>query len=183
MHARDATATSHNPRLQSYLDVMARDRAARAARIGQVAPDVAVDTWLIGSPTTLADLRGQVVLLEFWAPWCRPCLRMFAPLQALHDAHAADGLAIVALTHPYSPSDAAADVRAAERDLIRTTVAGRGLTFRVGVMPDDRANQAYGANGVPTSVVIDRDGIVRYADTATESELQQVVRQYLEPSR
>ena len=106
---------------------------------------------------------------------------MFSTLQAVHEAEAVSGLAILALTRPYSPSAATDEARAAELDLIRTSVQDRGLQFRVGVMPDDRANRDYGATSIPTAVVIDRRGIVRYADTAgDEAELHRIVRQYLE---
>jgi thiol-disulfide isomerase/thioredoxin len=53
------------------------DRAAQVALIGQPAPEIEVAEWVLGQPTTCAQLRGRVVLLEFWAYSCRPCLTAF----------------------------------------------------------------------------------------------------------
>ncbi|MGH3563798.1 MAG: TlpA family protein disulfide reductase, partial [Mycobacterium sp.] len=79
-----------------------RDRAAQVALLGQPAPEIEVADWVLGQPTTLAEQRGRVVLLEFWASWCRPCLAMFPVLRDLHSRHAERGLTIIALTR-YAP--------------------------------------------------------------------------------
>lgn len=116
-----------------------------------------------GEPATLASLRGHVILLEFWATWCRPCVEVFAKLKELDEAHAARGLAIVALTRHYSAPAGAAEAQTAELDLIRKFVQPRGPRFSVGVSEDDRTQRLYGATGVPTLALIDRDGVVRHA--------------------
>ena len=72
-----------------------RDRAAQVALIGQPAPEIEVADWVLGGPTTLADQRGNVVLLEFWSRWCRPCLAMFSELRELHEHYAQRGLTII----------------------------------------------------------------------------------------
>ena len=53
------------------------------------------------------------------------------------------------------------EAQARERDLVRTVVAGRGLQIRVGIAPDARVQRRYGAMGVPTLALIDRQGRVR----------------------
>lgn len=140
-----------------------RDRAAQVELLGQDAPDLAVADWVIGAPTTLGELRGQVVLVEFWATWCRPCLELLPKLGELHRRYADRGLAILALTR-YEQPPAGTDpdeARARERDLVRTVVADRGLEIRVGIASDARVQQRYGAMGVPTLALIDRQGRVR----------------------
>jgi thiol-disulfide isomerase/thioredoxin len=140
-----------------------RDRAVQVELLGQDAPELGVEDWIQGDPTTLAELRGKVVLLEFWATWCRPCLELLPRMGELHRRYDDQGLEILALTHyPSVPRGAdPAAIRARERDLVRTVVAGRGLSVRVGIAPDARLQQQYGAMGVPTLVVIDRAGTVR----------------------
>jgi thiol-disulfide isomerase/thioredoxin len=140
-----------------------RDRAAQVDLLDREAPEIEVADWMLGEATSLAALRGKVVLLEFWATWCRPCLELMPSLGLLHQQYAERGLEIVALTrYEQAPSDAdPAEARARERDLVRTVIAGRGLAFRVGIAPDARVQQRYGATGVPTLALIDRAGRVR----------------------
>jgi thiol-disulfide isomerase/thioredoxin len=160
------TRLSGNPEQQRAAStgrLQVRDRAAQVELLDHVAPELSVEDWILGEPATLASLRGKVVLLEFWATWCRPCLELLPKLSELHRRYADQGLEIVALTR-YAPTPPGSDhdeARARERDLVRTVVAGRGLGFRVGIAPDARVQQQYGAMGVPTLALIDRQGRVR----------------------
>lgn len=140
-----------------------RDRARQLALLGKSAPDIFIKDWLQGEATTLAGLRGRVVLLEFWATWCQPCREMFPKLKQLNEQHRARGLEIVALTRHYLSSRDIASSEAEELELMRGVVEKHGLKFRVGVAADERTQELYGATGVPTLVLIDRQGIVRYA--------------------
>ncbi len=140
-----------------------RDRAAQVELLGQSAPELSVADWVLGEPATLDELRAKVVLLEFWATWCRPCLELLPKLSELHRRFSDQGLEIVALTR-YAQVPAGADpdeARARERDLVRTVVAGRGLQIRVGIAPDAGVQQRYGAMGVPTLALVDRHGRIR----------------------
>jgi thiol-disulfide isomerase/thioredoxin len=139
-----------------------RDRAAQVALIGQPAPEIEVADWVLGGPTTLAEQRGNVVLLEFWSRWCRPCLAMFPVLRELHNRYAERGLTIIALTC-YGRTD-----RVRERDAIEQTIADRGLEIAVGIAPDGRLQQQYGAVGIPAATLVDRTGIVAPAPPASE---------------
>lgn len=141
--------------------IQVRDRAAQVGLLGRQGPEIAVADWVLGAPATLAELRGRVVLLEFWATWCKPCLDVFPVLQGLHEEYADRGLTVLALTR-YAPAGGP-DGRDRERELIRSVVADRGLAFSVGVSEDDRTQRIYGATGVPTVVLIDRHGLVRDA--------------------
>jgi len=162
-HLTRLSGTPEQRRAASSGRLQVRDRAARVELLGQEAPEISVEDWVLGEPATLEKLRGKVVLLEFWATWCRPCLELLPKLSELHRWFADQGLEIVALTR-YAPTPAGADpdeARARERDLVRTVVAGRELQIRVGIAPDARVQQRYGAIGVPTLALIDRQGRVR----------------------
>jgi thiol-disulfide isomerase/thioredoxin len=155
--------TSEQMRTAMSGRMQVRDRAAQVELLGQMAPELTVADWTLGQPTSLAELRGRVVLLEFWATWCRPCLEMFPRLRDLHSQYAARGLEILALTR-YAPAPVDADPgdpRARERERVQSVIADRGLQVRVGIAPDGRMQSRYGANGVPTLVLIDRAGLVR----------------------
>jgi len=96
-----ATGTLNQKRsaMSGYLQI--RDRAAQINLLGKPGPEIDVATWIVGDPVTLADLRGRVVLLEFWATWCKPCQEMFPKLTAHYEQHADQGLEVVAITRHY----------------------------------------------------------------------------------
>jgi thiol-disulfide isomerase/thioredoxin len=71
------------------------------ALIGKDAAPLDVVAWVNGSPLTDADLKGKVVLLDFWAVWCGPCIATFPHLREWHEKYADKGLVIVGLTRYY----------------------------------------------------------------------------------
>lgn len=118
------------------------DDAAR--RAGAQLPD--------GPLRTLADYRGDVVLLNFWATWCEPCKVEMPSMEALHRDYAPHGLAVVAVSVDgarVTPSD----LRAYADDL--------GLTFDILRDTSRAMTSAYQVIGYPTTFVIARDGTVR----------------------
>jgi thiol-disulfide isomerase/thioredoxin len=163
-----ATGTLHQKRsaMSGYLQI--RDRTAQIGLLGNPAPEIDLRMWLVGNPVTVADLRGRVVMLEFWATWCKPCQEMFPKLTSLHDQESKNGLEILAITRHYMAYGGTLEARNEELNLIRKTVGEHGVTFRVAVADDERLQSTYGANGLPTVVLIDRKGIVRYAGPGGE---------------
>lgn len=175
--AADGTPEQRRSAATGRLQV--RDRLAQIELLGTVAPEIAVADWVMGEATSLASLRGKVILLEFWATWCRPCLEMFPRLRDLQERYGPDGLEILALTRygPSAPGEAGAESQARERRTVETVIADRGLAVRVGMAADGRMQGRYGANGVPTLVLIDRAGLVRTVlsggdEAALDAEIQ-----------
>jgi cytochrome c biogenesis protein CcmG, thiol:disulfide interchange protein DsbE len=105
-----------------------------------------------GDSVDLADLRGDVVLLNVWATWCAPCRVEIPELQALHEEHADRGLRVVGVT--VDSRNAIADVHAFIEEF--------GMTYDVWVDPDHRVLDRFGAAGVPITVLIDREGRVAW---------------------
>jgi thiol-disulfide isomerase/thioredoxin len=143
--------------------VQLRDRARQLEILGAAAPEISVKTWIAGEATTLEALRGQVVLLEFWATWCKPCAEMFPKLCELDTQFRARGLTVIALTRHYMAYRATAATQEEELALMRKVVGEHALAFRVGVAEDERTQERYGATGLPMLALIDRRGVVRYA--------------------
>lgn len=113
------------------------------------APQLALED-LAGVERALADYRGQVVLVNLWATWCPPCKAEMPTLQAYYEAHAAQGFVIVAISDG-DPAPAVAEF-----------VRAYGLTFPVWLDPEYVATStAFKTRSLPSSFVIDRDGIVR----------------------
>lgn len=100
---------------------------------------------------TLADYRGEVVLLNIWATWCLPCRVEMPSLQQLHDEFGPDGLRIVAV----SIDDPGME------DAIRSFAREYRLTFEILHEPTARIRRSYQTTGVPETFVIGRDGVIR----------------------
>ena len=158
-----ATGTNEQKRAAAGGRVQVRDRARQIALIGGTAPEILIKDWINGEPVTLAQLRGHVVLLEFWATWCKPCRSMFPKLRLLDEEHRSGGLDVIALTRHYFAGRDAASSQAEELELMRSVIKQHKLGFRVGVAEDERTQDVYGATGMPTLALIDRKGVVRYA--------------------
>jgi cytochrome c biogenesis protein CcmG, thiol:disulfide interchange protein DsbE len=99
-------------------------------------------------PLATADLRGQVVVLNFWASWCLECRPELPVLEALHRRFGPRGLTIVGVN------------AREERDTVRRYAAELGLTFPLVLDPAGTINATYGVIGLPTTFVIARDGRV-----------------------
>lgn len=158
-----AKGTQEQKRAVAGGRVQIRDRARQVALIGQPAPEIAISDWINGEPTTLAELRGRVVLLEFWSTWCKPCQQMFPKLKQLDEQYRHRGLDVIALTRHYFAGRDVASSQAEELELMRSVVNQHELEYRVGVAEDERIQDAYGATGMPTLALIDRKGLVQYA--------------------
>lgn len=105
-----------------------------------------------GAPAkTLADYRGEVVLLNIWATWCGPCRAEMPSIEALHQEFGPRGLRIVAVSVD-DPGQQKA-VRAFAREL--------GLTFEILQDATHDIQKAYQTTGVPETFVLGRDGVIR----------------------
>jgi thiol-disulfide isomerase/thioredoxin len=158
-----AQGTAEQKRAAAGGRIQLRDRARQLEILDSRAPEITVRTWLSGEPTTLKELRGRVVLLEFWATWCKPCQEMFPKLRRLDEEYRSRGLEVIALTRHYMAYRATAESEEQELELMRQMTGEHRLSFRIGVAEDERTQEQYGATGLPTLALIDRRGLVRYA--------------------
>jgi peroxiredoxin len=105
---------------------------------------------LDGNVVRLADLRGQVVWVNFWATWCPPCQEETPVLRDVHGQFRGDGLALVAVS-----------VQETSVEDVRAYVQRYGLDYTVGFDATSAVFHAYHGFGLPTQVFIDRAGVVR----------------------
>jgi cytochrome c biogenesis protein CcmG, thiol:disulfide interchange protein DsbE len=137
--------------LGGVLGVGACDGRADEARDLGVAPAYAAVT-MDGDSVSLAELRGEAVLLNVWATWCAPCRVEIPELQALHEEHGDRGLRVVGVT---------VDSRAATRD-VHQFIDEFGMTYDIWWDPDHTVLNRFGGAGVPLTVLIDRDGTIAW---------------------
>jgi thiol-disulfide isomerase/thioredoxin len=156
-----ATGAEDEKRMAFRGLVQLRDLHTRLKLIGEPAPELAIKEWLNTNPLTLADLNGQVILLEFWATWCRPCEQLFPKIKELHARHSADGLNVLALTRYFMAYGGTAEAQEQELTLIREFTGRHNIEFPVGVSEDESLQSAYGATALPMLALIDRAGTVR----------------------
>ncbi|MBA4175558.1 MAG: TlpA family protein disulfide reductase [Leptothrix sp. (in: Bacteria)] len=123
---------------------------ARAAVTPQTAaPDFTLKT-AEGRNLRLQEQRGQVVLINFWASWCGPCLQEMPHLNRLHERYASSGFRLLGVNVDDNPRLAA-------------QVAQRlGVKFTVLLDTDKAVVKRYDLGSMPGTVLIDRDGRVRY---------------------
>lgn len=121
-----------------------------APRQGFLAPDFDLQT-LTGESLRLADLRGQVILVNLWATWCPPCRAEMPTLQKMYDEYKDQGFTILAVNMT-SQDDLAA---------IQPFVQQYGITFPVLLDADGNTARLYELRSLPSSFFIDRQGIIR----------------------
>jgi peroxiredoxin len=105
-----------------------------------------------GKTVKLANFKGKVVILDFWATWCPPCREEMPALQALHEQLGPHGLRVLGVS---------VDARGAE-PAIRRFVEEGGITFTILHDPDDAVSRRFRTIVVPETFLIDGEGrIVR----------------------
>ncbi len=162
----------------------------REALIGQPAAPLAVETWVNGAPLTDADLKGKVVLLDFWAVWCGPCIATFPHLREWNEKYADKGLVIIGLTRYYNFTwDEKADKAIQSQETVRPEdeqkmlvkfAAKNDLRHRFGIQKGSDMSDFYGVTGIPEAVVIDRAGKVRLIKVGSGDENAKAIAEMLE---
>ena len=148
--------------------------------IGAKAAPLKVEHWVNGAPLTDNDLQGKVVLLDFFAVWCRPNIETFPELANWREKHG-DKLAIVGLTKYYnyqwdertqSPREATSGEvpPQAEREMLQKFAQQHELKHSLGTQADGEFFDFYGVTAVPQIVIIDQEGVIRLIRAGRQSE-------------
>lgn len=121
-----------------------------AGEIGSSLPDFSVKD-LQGRPISSAELRGKVVLIDFWATWCQPCKKEMPGYQKLIDQYGSRGFVVLGLKF---------DTMRDMEDPIHFAKS-IGVHYPLAVATDDLKQRFGGIEGLPTTMLYDRQGILR----------------------
>lgn len=132
-----------------------------AALIGKPAPDFTLET-LDGGKLKLADLKGKIVVLDFWTTWCPPCRKALPAVAEVADGYRQKGVVFYAINLAEAP------------DVVKKFVQDEKLKLTVALDRDGAVAKSYGVQAIPQTVIIGKDGTIQAVhvgmqpDTATQ---------------
>src|SRR5438270_1117714 len=157
---------------------------AVAGLAAEAPPELKVSQWIDQAPVRLADLRGKVVLLDFWATWCGPCRVSMPKINALSRRYKERGLVVLGLTEFEGEADGRELSRAEETEYLRQFKRRQNISYGFGVSEDKETARGYGVTSIPTAVLIDRRGRPRFLTiSASDDEaalLQKMIQKLLD---
>lgn len=148
--------------------------------LGGKAPELtSVAASFPGEVKTLAALRGKVVLLDFWATWCGPCYSAFPALSEWEKEYKPDGLVILGLSRYEGRVNGRVMDNPTELAFLKQFRKDEKLTYDLVVATDPMNHINYGVNGLPTTVLIDRKGTIRYFESGTSTTRLEEIREII----
>ncbi|MBN1449015.1 MAG: TlpA family protein disulfide reductase [Bacteroidetes bacterium] len=165
--------------MTAEMDKIAEERAA----LDKPAAPWADHAWIGSEALSVEKLKGKVVLVDFFATWCKPCIMAFPHLREWKEKYEDDGLVVVGLTTYQGQYEGAAVDPAAEMTKLKEDfIPKHDITWPVGVEKNGRQTmQDYNVTGIPHVVLIDRAGRVQYVKVGatdyqkTERKIQQML--------
>lgn len=146
------------------------DRFGEVSVQARAAADFELETFT-GGKVRLSDLRGKIVMIDFWASWCPPCRKEAPVLASVYRAFRDRPVEFVGV-----------DIWDTEEGA-RRYIRDFGIEFPSGLDKNGRIAVDYGIRGIPEKFIVDQDGIVRrkFIGPMDRAKLEQALLQYLEP--
>jgi len=137
----------------------------RAANVGEIAPEIRADRWYNSpGPVSLAQLRGRVVVVEFWATYCGPCHAIQPKLAAIHQRLSPKGLVLISMSD--------------EPEAIVTPFVSKKPASYIMSAGGDTPRR-YGISGIPSAFIIDRNGVIAWRGNPHEGGFEDAIEQTL----
>lgn len=142
----------------------------QALTLEKTAPDFTLKS-LSDKNIKLSEQAGNVVLLNFWASWCAPCRKEMPLLNELHNKYKALGFSVIGVNVEQ------------ETNLAKSFISSSPVDFPILLDDSNKASKLYDVNAMPTTVIIDRNGVVRHLhkgyQDGDEKAYQKMVKQLL----
>ena len=153
--------------LECKVEFLKNPKAFTEPQEKRPAPELRFQT-LDGATVDLRSLRGKVVLVDFWATWCRPCLAALPQLSALQSELASRGLVLLG---PSIDEDAG---------IVRKALGSKGTSYPVGLVGADDWNR-WGVLALPALFLVDRDGMIvrRFGGEADPAVMRNAIEELL----
>jgi len=167
-HLEQALALGNDPALRAAWE----GERQQLRLLDQAPPPLEADNWFNAQPPPLAALKGRVVIIDFWAPWCTPCRTVMPMLQEQFRKHRDKGLLVIGYTRLYGrySDDMEKKLQVApgeELSLISRYIDRNKITYPIAVSTEGRSFDAYAVTAIPTMAFIDRQGKIAYFKTGS----------------
>ncbi len=133
-----------------FFDFSSMSESNQMALLGVEAPDFTLPT-LDGGEQTLSDLRGKVVLLDFWALWCGPCVQAMPHMQKIASHFEGEDVVVLGVNGDSAGSE----------DRIKKLLEGKEVQFPQVLDVEGEVSGLYHVSGIPCTILIDQEGIVQ----------------------
>ncbi len=160
---QDAIAITTDPRGKKSLE----SELAQIEFIGKKAPSINAETWFNSPALSLDKLKGKVVIIDFWAPWCSPCRAVIPGLIEEYAKHKDNGLVVIGFTKLYGSykddvQNAGKVDRTKEIELIKGFADRFKIDYPIAISDEGKDFDSYMISGIPTMIFIDKEGNVDY---------------------
>jgi thiol-disulfide isomerase/thioredoxin len=143
------------------------------------APEIRVAATLGQGPVRLSELRGKVVLLDFWATWCTFCVKTMPRLNSMHQRYKDRGLVILGINEFEGQIEGRNAQRAEELEYFRQFKSRMKVAYDFAVAADAENDRLYGVAALPTAVLVDRRGRVRFITVGASEEEAELLKKMI----
>ena len=140
---------------------LSKKKSVPMPKVGELAPEISAGGWInLKDPVTLKASRGKVVMIEFWATWCGPCVEAIPHLNDLHEKYASKGFQLLSFVDEGHKT-------------MDKFLAKKRVKYPIGL--ESSSLEDYGITGIPHAFVVDRNGKIVWHGHSASEELEEVI--------